>query len=241
VPAPKIAERTEARRLRTELGMPMKQIAARLGVSVASVHAWTRDIRLTDDQWERNRRAGRRRFAVKWAEINRERRRGYQAEGRVRARTGDALHQAGCMLYWAEGAKDRGVLTFSNSDRAMVALFWRFLRECFDVDPRRVRIRLNVYLGNGLALHEIEDWWIGGLDVPRSCLRGHTINHFPTSSSGKKKNKLPYGVCSLRLYETRILQHIYGAIQEYAGFEEPSWLDGPPRKVRRRRQSSKPD
>jgi hypothetical protein len=24
---------------------------------------------------------------------------------------------------------------------------------------------------------------------------------------------------------TRIVQHIYGAIQEYAGFEEPRWLD----------------
>ena len=35
---------------------------------------------------------------------------------------------------------------------------------------------------------------------------------------------------------TRILQHIYGAIQEYAGFEEPRWLDGPPRKPRPRKQ-----
>jgi hypothetical protein len=59
-------------------------------------------------------------------------------------------------------------------------------------------------------------------------LRKHTLNHLPTSSSGGKKNKLPYGVCALRvLRSTRIVQHIYGAIQEYAGFEEPRWLDGP--------------
>jgi hypothetical protein len=55
-------------------------------------------------------------------------------------------------------------------------------------------------------------------------------HHFPTSSSGRKTNKLPYGVCTLSIYDTRIAQHIYGAIQEYAGFEEPRWLDGPPRK-----------
>jgi hypothetical protein len=29
---------------------------------------------------------------------------------------------------------------------------------------------------------------------------------------------------------TRILQHIYGAIQEYSGIDQPEWLDGPPRK-----------
>ena len=31
------------------------------------------------------------------------------------------------MLYWAEGGKDRGLLNFANSDRAMVSFFWRFL------------------------------------------------------------------------------------------------------------------
>jgi hypothetical protein len=53
------------------------------------------------------------------------------------------------------------------------------------------------------------------------------VNHYPTSSSGKQFNRLPYGVCALRLNDTRIIQHIYGAIQEYAGFDEPRWLDGP--------------
>ena len=33
-----------------------------------------------------------------------------------------------------------------------------------------------------------------------------------------------------------LVQHIYGAIQEYGGFEEPRWLDGPARKPRTGRQ-----
>jgi hypothetical protein len=42
---------------------------------------------------------------------------------------------------------------------------------------------------------------------------------------------LPYGVCFVSVAKsTRLVQHIYGAIQEYAGFEEPRWFDGPPRK-----------
>jgi hypothetical protein len=51
------------------------------------------------------------------------------------------------------------------------------------------------------------------------------LNHLPTSSSGRAKNKLPYGVCSVVVHSTWMVQHIYGAIQEYAGFDEPAWLD----------------
>jgi len=47
-----------------------------------------------------------------------------------------------------------------------------------------------------------------------------------------RRNKLPYGVCSIRVRRsTRIVQHIYGAIQEYAGFDEPRWLDCDPAKA----------
>lgn len=135
------------------------------------------------------------------------------------------------MLYWAEGSKDRNSVKFVNSDREMVRFFLRFLRECMRVDRERLTLRLNVYLNNGLTLREIEDHWLWGLELPRSCLRKHQLNHMPTSSSGRKRRKLPYGVGTLRVKRsTHLVQHIYGAIQEYGGFDEPRWLDGPPRK-----------
>ena len=72
------------------------------------------------------------------------------------------------------------------------------------------------------------------LGLPAESLRKGVENHLPTSSSGRKANKLPLGVCTLRVKRsTRLLQHIYGAIQEYGGFDEPAWLDGPPRKPQR--------
>jgi hypothetical protein len=144
------------------------------------------------------------------------------------------------MLYWAEGTKDRNSLTLCNSDPHMVRFFARFLRESLGVRAEDFRIRLNVYLGNGLALTEIEDHWLEVLEAPRTCLRAHTLNNYPTSSSGQKKS-LPFGVCSLRVASsTRLVQHIYGAIQEYVGFEEPRWLDGPPRKSRAGPRRKKP-
>src|SRR5918996_2552517 len=206
----KPAEYREARRLRKEEGMPLKRIAARLGVSVGTVHAWTRDIELTPKQQWRNlygprgpanpehvaaRAATRRRASCA-------KRLAFQREGRDRARDGDPLHMAGCMLYWAEGSKQRNLVELANSDLHLVWLFCRFLRTCFRVEPTDFRIRLNVYTGNDLSIEEIERHWLDALELPRECLIGHTLNHLPTSSSGKRRNKLPYGVCSVRVHST---------------------------------------
>jgi hypothetical protein len=228
----------EARRLRRD-GMPFKRIAAQLGVSVSTVHSWTRGIKLTPGQRQRNLRGPSgpqnplqvARRAATWRRKNRERRRDYQEEGRKRSREMDPLHMAGCMLYWGEGGKQRNQVIFTNSDVSMHRFFMRFLRESLGVKPEDCRIRLNVYTNNGLPLKEIERYWLSALGLTASCIRGHSLNHYPTSSSGKRRHKLPYGVCQLTVAKsTRLVQHIYGAIQEYAGFEEPRWLDGPPRK-----------
>ena len=134
------------------------------------------------------------------------------------------------MLYWAEGAKQRNVMKLCNSDAHMVSFFARFLRESLGVSDDRMRCSLNVYTNNGLSIEEIEAHWLVLLQLQRSCLRGHQLNHYPTSSSGRHR-RLPYGVCTLSVARsTYELQHVFGAIQEYGGFDEPGWLDGPPRK-----------
>ena len=213
--------------------MPIKRIARALGVSPSSVHAWTRDIALTTEQRERNLYGPRgpanpeavaARVAA-WKLRNREKRRGYQEEGRERARCGDPLHLAGCMLYWAEGAKARNRVQLVNSDPDLLKVFCRFLTESLSVSPADITVRLHVYLNNGLAIEEIEAYWLKLLGLDRHCLRKHAINCMPTSSSGRRTNRLPYGVCTVSVHSTRIVQHIFGAIQEYAGFEQPRWLD----------------
>ena len=129
------------------------------------------------------------------------------------------------MLYWAEGSKSRNSVKLANSDRDLVAFFCRFLRESLGVRDADIRLSLNVYLNNGLTIGEIERDWLAALGLPQSCLRKHTINSKPTSSSGRKRNKLPYGVATVRVHSTELVQHIYGALQEYAGFDNPDWLD----------------
>jgi hypothetical protein len=147
-----------------------------------------------------------------------------QDDGRAAAREGDLLHQAGCMLYWAEGSKGRSDIHFSNSDPRMVLLFRRFLTDRLGLPREKILLSLNVYTNNGLSIAAIERHWLQLLGLHASSIRKHTLDHRPTSSSGRAKRRIPYGVCTLRVHNTWMLQHIYGAIQEYADFEEPSWL-----------------
>lgn len=223
----KPVERGVARQLRAEHGLPVKRIATELSVSPGSVSYWVRDIEITPPQRARNLSRSQEARNKAWRERNRARRPSYQTEGRARARTEDPLHRAGCMLYWAEGSKGRNTVIFANSDPNMLRFFRAFLSESMQIPDQDLSMRLNVYLGNGRTLDQIERYWLDLLELPRSCLRKHTVNHFPTSSSGGKAGRLRHGVCTLKvLRSTRHLQHIYGAIQEYAGFEEPRWIDG---------------
>lgn len=233
-PSPRLRPSWKVARRQRREGRPYKRIATELGISPSTVYLWTRDVELTEEQRERNRtgpggpwnESDIRRRAYSWSLRCRNRRREHQREGRNRALGGDPVHLAGCMLYWAEGDKSRNTLGLGNSELPMMRQFLEFLHECFGVEPHRLALRLNVYLGNGMTITEIEDHWLQGLGLPRSVLRKHTINHLPTSSSGSRINKLPYGVCTVRVLEsTAIVQHIFGAIQEYGGFEEPAWLD----------------
>jgi hypothetical protein len=129
------------------------------------------------------------------------------------------------MLYWAEGAKSRNCAKFANSDPAMVLLFRRFLTDGLGIDRADIRLSINAYTNNGLSIDEIERFWLDLLGLGRGAVRKHALNHMPTSSSGRAKTRLRYGVCFLIVHRTWVVQHIYGAIQEYGGFEEPRWLD----------------
>ena len=221
--------RTRARSLRQEDGLSFGEIARALDIAPTTARRWTLDIDVTGAQLaqiDARRIHAALQASAANAALSRLRRLGWQQEGRLKAREGDPLHQAGCLLYWAEGTKTRNTVELANSDLNLTHLFVRFLAECFGVGPQQLAFCLHVYTGNGLTIEEIETRWLARLRLPRSCLRKHSINVRPAPSSGIKKNKLPYGVGTIRvLKSTRLVQHIYGAIQEYGAFEEPRWLD----------------
>jgi len=50
------------------------------------------------------------------------------------------------------------------------------------------------------------------------------VNIYSRYSKRLRQNNLPYGTCRLMVHDVRIVQHLYGAIQEYGGFDRPEWL-----------------
>jgi hypothetical protein len=119
----------------------VRELAELIGVSQSAASVWVRDIRLTpaqrrelDERGERGRAIARARKATRARDL----RWSYQEEGRRLARERGSRYAAGCMLYWAEGAKDRNRLKVTNSDPELLGFFASFLRVEFGVAPEQI-------------------------------------------------------------------------------------------------------
>jgi transcriptional regulator with XRE-family HTH domain len=226
----KTAERDMARRLRREEGLPLNEIARRVGAAKSTVSLWVRDIELSPEQHEALHGADALHYRTLQIHAARsftfrQRRIRWQIEGRIAAQRADPFHAAGCMLFWAEGSKHRNQAEIANSDPEVIRLFAKFLRKYFDVPDEKFRVACNLFADHLEKQREIEDIWLDVVGVPRTSLTKTMVNHYSRYSQKKRRNKLPYGTCSLTVHNTQIAQHLYGAIQEYGGFERPEWLD----------------
>ena len=219
--------RVQARELR-QTGMAVRDIAKMLHVSKSSVSLWVRDITLRSEQTEFLLERRRKLLITqnRGADANRKKHRlhreQYREMGRRRARENPTqLHLAGCMLYWAEGAKGRSRVFFVNSDPAMMRLFIRFLREEMSVPDTEFSVYVRCHPNSEPEIHRIETFWLQLLELPATALRKTQIRE-----GGKlRKSKLSNGICGLMVLDTEIAQQIFGAIQEYAGVEHFPWLD----------------
>ena len=129
------------------------------------------------------------------------------------------------MLFWAEGDKARNAVRLANSDPQVLRLFVRFLQECYGAEADRIAVTCNLFTDHADRRLEIEQFWLDTLKLPRTCLRPSIVNVYSKYSQKKRRNKLPYGTCKVVYCDTATVQSIYGAIQEYAGFDRPAWLD----------------
>jgi hypothetical protein len=76
---------------------------------------------------------------------------------------------AGVALYAGEGSKGDGSVRFVNSDPRMVALFCTWLRRFYEIDESR--LRLSLYLHQGLDLSAAIAYWSALTGIPESQFR----------------------------------------------------------------------
>ncbi len=72
----------------------------------------------------------------------------------------------------------------------------------------------------GGALCSRHRCWLNLLKLTRANHR----KTFTKKGSEIQHSVLQYGVCAIGVNKVSVAQHIYGAIQEYGGFDKPEWL-----------------
>jgi hypothetical protein len=98
-------------------------------------------------------------------------------------------------LYWAEGSKDDFGL--SNTDPELIRVFVSGLRELLHVTDDRLRISVRIY--EDLDRERCLNFWSDVVKVPKENFVNINV------LSGKKKGKLPYGMCRVRVSKGGIL------------------------------------
>jgi hypothetical protein len=212
----KVEEQNRARDLRA-LGWTLGEICAELGVSKASASLWCRDVEIDEAELARRRRErnlagnqGARRRGPnklqrrKQAEID-----GMRAEGAARIGTVSDRDRllVGLALYAGEGAKTDGGVKLANSDPRLIRFFVTWLRTCFDIDERRLRVRL--YLHDGLDLEAANAFWSALTEIPLSQF---TKPYRAVPNASIRRSKHPMGCPSVSYSCSRTHRLVMGMI-----------------------------
>ncbi len=110
------------------------------------------------------------------------------------------------ILYWAEGAKHKGVsgLKFVNTDPRLAHLYITLLRRSFAIDETKLRIRLHLhwYHNEDESIH----FWSTLLSVPKSqfgkVYRKKRVNN------GKRFRKNFMGICFITYLDSSVRKEI---------------------------------
>jgi len=199
----KVEAQEKAREMRAE-GRTLLDIATVLGVSKSSVSVWVRDVEF--EAQPRRASAHRRPHAqhlAKLAQIAECDRLGVERIGTL---SDEAFLAAGAALYAGEGAK--GQLLFANTDPKTVSFFCAWLRNFFTIDESRLRVR--VYLHEGLDLDAAEWFWSEVAGVPRSQFRApYRARNDPT----RRRNKHEHGCAYVSYTCSRTHREVMGLVR----------------------------
>ncbi len=194
----------KARVLRAE-GRTLLDIATTLGVAKSSVSSWVRDI---DVEIRRGAPVARRPHAQRTAKLDEISECDRLGMERMTVLSEQAFLAAGTALYAGEGTKADGQVSFANTDPVTVYFFCAWLRRFFDIDESRLRVR--VYLHEGLDLDAAEAMWSEVTGVPRSQF-GAPYRAKPDPTL--RRNKHEFGCAYVRYNSARTHREIMGLVR----------------------------
>jgi hypothetical protein len=114
---------------------------------------------------------------------------------------------AGATLYAGEGAKGDGDVKVANTNPRIVAFFCAWLRRFYDIDETRLRVQL--YLHQGLDLNEAISYWSALTGIPpQQFIWPYRAVPDPSIRSAKH----PRGVATVRYSCSRTHRSIMGLV-----------------------------
>lgn len=126
------------------------------------------------------------------------------------------LKMAGVFVYWAEGAKFKGMdgvpctVDLANSDPRMVSLFLRFLREICRVNEDKLGVQLYCYANQDIE--GLKNFWYKRTKIPlKKFIKPYVRKDFLPEKTGKMK----YGLVHIRYTDKKLLMQIDEWIKDY--------------------------
>jgi hypothetical protein len=211
-------EQVLTRQLRRK-GYSVREIAKSTQCSKSSISRWVCDIALTDSQIRRlksNQDRGRARAAQhfnspkqKWKRI-RDNIATVASHEIKSARLNGNLKIIGAILYWAEGYKaTRNMVSFSNSDPAMIKIMISFFKEVCGVSTHKFRGVVHIH--PHLNTQQAEKYWSMVSGIP--LRQFHKTQTAISRSSKQKKDTLPLGTFNIVISDTCLRSKIEGWLQ----------------------------
>lgn len=192
-------------------GLSVNEITKILKVSKGSVSVWVRSVELTDEQKNKLKEKGQSYGNTHAADHFRKLRCTYQDDGVELYKKYGYEFLCGCLMYWCEGTKNKGHVSLINTDPYLIKYFIGFLEKFFGVTKDDFVIHCTYY--DGADIDEIEKYWSEILETPLDNF------HKSTKVSSLRKN-YKYGMARVMVYDVKIVQAIYGAIQYVGGFKK---------------------
>ncbi len=199
-------EREQARELRAQ-AWTLQEIADELGVAKGTVSVWVRDVEFTPKPRNRGHPAGSkhpmrvrkeveieqcRDDAMVWAHSVTQRERSMFALG----------------LYAGEGSKTGNTLGMANTNPRLLWEFVEWIRRDFMIDESRLRVV--VYLHEGLDLDAAEAFWSRVLSIPRSQF---TKPYRAIADSTIRSAKHRYGCATVRYASAVTIRRVLARIE----------------------------
>lgn len=188
----------KAKRLRKK-GLSIPEISRACAISKSTALRYVKDVPIEADSLPRwiDRRNASKIMSQRQKEI---------ANGKAKALIGypdkRMLAIMGAALYWAEGSKSD--FSFSNSSPLMIEVFLHIMRSVFVVREEDIVISIRVY--EDLQRKKCLAFWSGvtGIHLDKNTSVGVL--------EGRKKGKLPYGMCRVRIRKGGLLLKEFSAI-----------------------------